>query len=240
VLADLGLDPDDTMVALISSGLAVALPYGPQVGAVRKMWPVAPAVAVLAGGLSDAECLATAERQCGAALAEILGTGADPWGGVGRFGSEVERMVHMPLQQIESIWRAADVVPRALLDADTRASAARRLFDARGESAAKEVGKVAAHVVRAARTLIRDPRLRAQLDQRRHPEDRGGWYSIPAASMAFALIARLAARGDAACRSAEQNHRADWARLATVAPDLVTIDLVLAELLIGADTTEAQ
>jgi len=238
-LADLGLDPDDMMLALISSGLAAEpVPDAPSRPS-SELWPVAPAVAVLAGGLSDPECLSVAERQCGAALAEILNTGHDSLAQVGRFGRETEPMVHMTPQQLEGIWSAAKVVPRALLDEDTRLSAARRLFDARKAPAAKDVGKVADFVVKTARKLL-PPRLLRQVDVRRHPDGRGGWYAIPAASAAFALIARQAARGDEACRSAEQNFRSHWAQLATVAPSLVCIDFVLAELLAGAGNTEEQ
>lgn len=69
-------------------------------------------------------------------------------------------MVHMDAQQIESIWRAAQVVPHALLDVDTRASAARRLFDHRDEGAIKEVGRMAATAVRSTLTVLKDrPRL---------------------------------------------------------------------------------
>ncbi|WP_283138127.1 hypothetical protein [Rhizohabitans arisaemae] len=233
-LVDLGLEPGRLIVALIASGLAAsAVPGSAGSAPARRMWPVAPAAAVLAGDLTDPDCLAAAERQCGEALTRILGDGVDPLAAVGRFGPEVERMAHLSPQQIEGIWRAADVVPRALLDADTRMSAARRLFDARGEEPLRLLGQVALQVADAARTLLKRKELTGQIDRRRHPRNRRGWYSAPAASAAFALVARRAARGDTACRAAEQTFRADWVRLATVAPDLVAIDLVLAELLIG-------
>ncbi|GAB2445485.1 hypothetical protein GCM10027187_08500 [Streptosporangium sandarakinum] len=235
-LAELGLEPGRALVALISSGLAAtAVPDLERAAAAQKMWPVLPGAAVLAGDLADSDCRAAAERQCGDSLTEIREKGADPYAAVGRFGPEVERMVHLTPEQIEGIWRAADVVPRALLDADSRAAAARRLFDLREEDAVCELGRLASHVVRKARTLIRRPRLLRQLEQRGHPGGRGGWYALPAASAAFALTARLAARGDAGCRSAEQTFRADWARLAAAAPQLVTTDLILAELLAGAE-----
>jgi hypothetical protein len=231
-LVALRLEPARTVVCLISSGLAAAaVPDDP--GRARTTWPIAPVAAVLMGGLDDEDCRGAAERQCGETFGEILTSGIDPHAGVGRFGREVDRLVHMSPQQIEGIWRAANVVPQALLDADTRASAARRLFDAR--DVARPVGQMAAYAVKtAADILTRAGRahLISQLDQRKHPDDQAGWRNLPAASVAFALIARLAARGDGAARNAEQTFRADWTRLATVAPDLVTIDLVLAELLL--------
>jgi hypothetical protein len=55
-------------------------------------------------------------------------------------------------------------------------------------------------------------------------------------SAALALVARIAARGDAACQSHEWVWRELWAGLASRAPDMAGIDLVLAEALIaGAD-----
>ncbi|WP_433365021.1 hypothetical protein [Streptosporangium sp. CA-115845] len=240
-LVGLGFEPDRTVVALITSGLAAtAVPDLDQVGTARKMWALAPAAAVLAGDLADADCFSAAERQCGEVLAEITEKSVDPWAGVGRFGPEVERMAHLTAQQIEGIWRAANVVPQALLDADTRASAARKLFDARDREALRLVSQIAAHAVRTAQSVLGQSALLRQVNERRPPADRRGWYSLPAASMAFALLARLAARGDTDCTRAEQLFRADWARLAAVAPDLVTIDLVLAELLIGAGKKETQ
>jgi hypothetical protein len=48
-------------------------------------------------------------------------------------------------------------------------------------------------------------------------------------SASLALVARIAARGDEACRSFERGWRDCWAGLARQAPDLAGIDLVLAE-----------
>jgi hypothetical protein len=241
-LADLGLEPDQLVAAVISSGLAASAVSDPtHADVVRRLWPLAPLLGALAGGLADPDCFDAAERQCGDTLEKIAGSGIDPHAAVGRFGPEVERMAHMDPQQIESIWRAAQVVPCAVLDADTRAAAARRLFDHRNDEDLKKVGRMATSVVQSTLTLLKDrPRLAAQVEARRHPQGRGGWLAVPAVSAALAILARLAARGDAACRSAEQLFRTDWIRLAAGAPDLVIIDLILAELLIGLDNAEAQ
>ena len=57
-------------------------------------------------------------------------------------------------------------------------------------------------------------------------------------SASLALVARIAARGDETCRSFERGWRARWADLARHAPELASIDLVLAEALIaGAERT---
>lgn len=241
-LADLSLEPDETVMAVISSGLAAtAVPDPAHTNEARQLWPVAPLLGVLAGSLSDPDCFDAAERQCGASLRGITQQGTDRHAVVGRFGPEAELMIHMDPQQIERIWRAAQIIPQTLLDPDTRAAAARRLFDHRADSGLREVSKAAAVVVQTVLRLLPDePRLRAQIEARKNPDGKGGWLAIPAASAAFALLARLAARGDSACANAEQRFRPNWERLAESAPDLVTIDLILAELLIGHGSTETQ
>ncbi|MBX6383125.1 MAG: hypothetical protein IRZ07_09150 [Microbispora sp.] len=239
-LVKLGLEPDRLLHAMIASGMAAVAVPQLDAAVVAKMWATTPAVAVLAGDLGDEDCLAAAERQCGEALLQIRSTGTDPSPGAGRFGAETALLAEMRPQQLDGLLRAAHIVPKALLDADTRAAGALQLFKARHEPAAKECGRVATHVVKTAERLLRRPELLRQVIQRKNPQNRAGWYSLPAASAAFALIARLAASGDDACRAAEQMFRNDWARLASVAPDLVTIDLVLAELLVGTVETEAQ
>ena len=58
--------------------------------------------------------------------------------------------------------------------------------------------------------------------------------ALPAMSASLALVARIAARGDEACRSFERTWRGCWTDLARRAPDLTGIDLVLAEAHIAA------
>jgi hypothetical protein len=53
-------------------------------------------------------------------------------------------------------------------------------------------------------------------------------------SIAMALLARLAARGNSKCNMLEREYRGEWANLALYAPELVAIDLVLAEALVTA------
>jgi hypothetical protein len=74
----------------------------------------------------------------------------------------------------------------------------------------------------------------AQIAARRHPGGKGGWLALPAMSASLALVARISARGDEDCRSFERAWRARWTDLARQAPDLTSIDLVLAEALIAA------
>src|SRR5690606_15585076 len=68
--------------------------------------------------------------------------------------------------------------------------------------------------------------------------ERGGWQLLPAASAALALTARLAAHGDKEAAGAERSMRKWWLPLATLAPELAGIDLVVAELLLSASALE--
>jgi hypothetical protein len=124
------------------------------------------------------------------------------------------------------------VVPQALLDADTRAGAARQLFDARRSAELARAAREATTIVRTAERLVAASPYRtamAQIAACRHPDGKGGWLALPAMSASLALVARIAARGHEARQSFERGWRDCWAGLARQAPDLAGIDLVLAE-----------
>jgi hypothetical protein len=145
-------------------------------------------------------------------------------------------MAVLSAEQVEAVWQAATVVPQTLLDADTRATAARQLFDARRTPGLTRAARDATSVVRSAERLVAASPYRravAQVTARRHPEGRGGWLALPAMSASLALVARIAARDDEACRSFERVWRDRWTDIARHAPDLTSIDLVLAEALIA-------
>ena len=187
----------------------------------------------------SAALLDAALAQCGPNLEAVLGGKADPAARVGQFGPEAERLALLTPDQVDAVWQAAAVVPQALLDADTRAIAARQMFDARRPLAGP--ARDAAVIVRDAEKLVTASPYRdaaALITARRHPERKGGWLALPAMSASLALVARIAARGNEACRAFERGWRPRWADLARQAPGLASIDLVLAEALIaGAERT---
>lgn len=259
-LLETGLDHRACVTALIVTGLAalqsglraeLAAPDQPdqlaEVAEASQLWAALPvAAAILTGDLLPPGSVATsgplavladdAIAQCGETLRMMLRGQNDPLAGVGRFGPDAERMAALSTAQVEALWQAAAVVPQALLDADTRMAAARQLFDARRTPEFRRAAMEAASVMNAAQGLIRAsryPSLIRQLVARRHPEGSGGWLAVPAMSAALALVARLAARGDGACRSHEWVWRELWAGLASRAPDQAGIDLVLAEALVA-------
>ncbi|WP_241480260.1 hypothetical protein [Nocardiopsis halotolerans] len=147
----------------------------------------------------------------------------------------------MPEEQITAIWREARVVPRALLDEDSRTQAALGLFRARDQAGLHRVRRTAADVSQSVLSSARklDPVYRRPVTELLEPRYTVGasrWRNLPAASLAMALTARLAARSVPAFVSLAQAQRALWGDLARHAPDLVRIDIVLAELaLAGAE-----
>jgi hypothetical protein len=262
-LLETGFDHQATIPALIVTGMA-ALRSGESAGVTAdwqagqpagltkagQLWAALPtAAAVLTGDLlptasvqADGPLAALAEdaiAQCGDTLRQILRGENDPHASIGQFGPAAERMATLSPEQVEALWQAAAVVPHALLDADTRTVAARQAFDVRRRPALRRAALDAASVLRTAEGLIRASRypwLIRQVAARRHPDGKGGWLAVPAMSAALALVARLAARGDDVCRERERAWRELWVGLASRAPDLVGIDLVLAEVLMsGAD-----
>ncbi|MFC5290034.1 hypothetical protein ACFPM7_23515 [Actinokineospora guangxiensis] len=239
-LVDLHLTPDQTVTAVITAGLASSCVPGRQhAEAARLLWAMSPLAGALIGATMDGDCLDTARRQCGDSVDTITAKTNDPHAGVGRFGPETVPLTAMSPQQLEGMWRAAQVVPHALLDPDSRAAAARRLFDRRDDDRARDVGRSASMWLRSLTDLVAGrPVLRAQIEARKPPAGRSGWWTIPAASSAFAIVARLAAREAPACRGAELGFRQVWARLAEIAPELAVLDLILAELLITHEEGE--
>lgn len=244
-LSDAGLSQDQVISALIVSGIAAEVPdlYGwlpTELAGLEKLWTVLPAAAAIAAGdiVTRADLVGVAAGQCGESLTEILAGKPDPYAGVGRFGLDAERLALLPPEQVDSLWQAAAVVPHALLDVDTRAAAARRMFDARDKTvvrAATASAKAAALLVKTLINQSRTPHLADAITARLPREHKGGWLALPAMSIAFALMARLAARGNPKCRALEREFRGEWIVLVQHAPHLVAIDLVLAEaLIVGA------
>ncbi|GAA1440190.1 hypothetical protein [Nocardiopsis tropica] len=240
--------------ALVVGGLA-AVPAGERVPTrqAAELWHRLPAAAALATSnlmpLVDAasadpdhvELLEQMEQQCGSIAADLLRGAPDPASGSGRFDANTEHLARMPEDQVTAIWQAARVVPRALLDEDSRTQAALGLFTARNQSELHRMRRDASDITSAVLHLVKrlqEPYRRRALTllEPRHAPGAARWRNLPAASLALALAARLAARGEPSFTSLVRSQRAVWGDLARCAPDLVRIDIVLAELtLAGAE-----
>jgi AAA domain/UvrD-like helicase C-terminal domain len=224
-LLDAGLDAGACVVGLISTGLAAARPVmmdDPRVA--ERLWDIVPAAAavlssrLIAGPTCPDEdpaavVVEAALARCGPSLAAILRGAGDP---------HAQAAVPEP--------PPAAVVPQPLLDADTRAAAARQLFAARRTPELARAAQDAAAVVGSAERLVAASPYRRAISQiaARRP------HALPAMSASLALVARISARGDQDCRAFERAWRPRWTDLARQAPDLTSIDLVLAEAQVAA------
>ncbi|GAA4211650.1 hypothetical protein [Microbispora amethystogenes] len=246
-LADTALPPDRVVVALITTGLASTPVHGYRESD-GHLWRKSPAIAALLTSSAlpeqakeDADLLAGIEAQCGGTAVRLLRGEVDPHAEVGTFGPDAEWMAQQSPEQLEAMWSAARVVPSALLDEDTRVAAARRLFDKRTSYDARDVSNGAGRALRDAVNikLTKYQGLERYIEARCHPQRRDGWLALPAVSIALALVARIAARGHGGCQRLEKQFRPLWRALAKISPDLTTIDLVRAELLVAGRGIEA-
>lgn len=195
-----------------------------------------PAALISAADLawSDAE-VAAAVDVCGAVVAD-LADGRDPAAACGRLDDSADLFDRLPAMRDEFV-RRAGLVPKGLLSGDARIVAAMDFVKERHHPDLEFLVRNAHKILSEADRLlgmVNDPRATAAFDARRHPTRDGGWRVIPSLSLALALAARHAARGHRAAQGWVTARQRVWGDLARVAPQLVTIDLVVAELLVAS------
>lgn len=178
---------------------------------------------------------------CGDAVDGLL-DGADPYAAAGRIDSSADLLDENPALR-EQFIHAARLVPQGLLSADSRVLAAMDLVAGRRDPRLEWLMRNSRGVLREGERLIRmigDAATQAAFDARRHPTRIDGWHVVPAISIALALAARHAARGHGEARKWMVREQRPWAELAEVAPQLVTIDLIIAELIVGRRAREVE
>ena len=171
---------------------------------------------------------------CGDSVMGIL-DGQDPHRNAGRLDESAELLDREPAVR-EQMIRAAGLVPQGLLSADSRVLAAMEFVGQRRDARLEWLMKHARSVLNEAERLVRiigDPTTQTVFDARCHHSATGGWRVVPAISMALALAARHAARGHAPSLNWVIREKRPWEALAEVAPHLVTIDMIIAELAVG-------
>ena len=171
---------------------------------------------------------------CGDAVNGLL-DGQDPYASAGRMDDSAELLDQNPLLR-EQFIHAAGLVPQGLLSEDSRVLAAMDFVAKRRDPRLEWLMRHARSVLTESERLMRmigDPETKAAFEARRHHSRDDGWRVVPAISMAFALAARHAARGHAEAEKWMLREQRAWAGLAEVAPQLVTIDLIIAELTVG-------
>jgi hypothetical protein len=88
--------------------------------------------------------------------------------------------------------------------------------------------------------ILAEPVTQALFDARRHPTATGSWRVVPSISLGLALVARHAARGHQMAAGWLPRQSRVWADLASVVPQMVTIDLIVAELVVASSTNRTQ
>jgi hypothetical protein len=210
---------------------------------VSQLWPSSPVAAALAAAprwahvaehLVDPELLGAVRLHGGDDLVEILSAGRDPHRAIGIFAG-VALFDAMPARQLEDLWRAVQVVPEGVLHSDSRTAAAKQLFDRRKSSDVAVFLPLIAQDLPRSRRALREaasPVLLAQLDARLEDTPRAPWGLLPAASFAWAALARIRAQDSDAVPRMLPPRRKAWRTLARLAPDYVGMDIVLADALV--------
>lgn len=205
-------------------------------------WSAAPVLAALAAvwrvieERADEDVIEPIRLHGSDSLATILTTTRDPHREVGGFGPAARAMDQLSAARVAELWSAVQVVPEGLLHPDSRMAAAKQLFDVRHAPAMRPVIDVAAREIGRIRRFFNDAvpgAVLAQLDARLDGFT-AAWQLLPAASFAWAALARLRALDPSAVLSMTVSRRDAWVQLASLAPDFVGMDVVLAEALVQA------
>ncbi|HET6301048.1 hypothetical protein [Microbacterium sp.] len=199
------------------------------------LWAFSPALGIVAdsdehGGGGREQFRQNLIEFVGDSALSILDHGEDPFATVGRFGPTERALDPMPQDRIDAIMAVANLLPRGLLDKDSRAQASKQLFDHRRDRGLDAVIAVSRTLISEARAALEADRGVVATDPMDKRASENGWMSLPVLSLACALVARTAARGGAASARAFERLRAAYMRLADAAPAIVQQDLGLAEL----------
>lgn len=246
-LGESGKSRAQTVQAVVRSGLAWAATRAPATEAVASLWRRQPVLGALVGAdllprvPADAsgelaDLLDAALDAAGEPMVELLQGRPDPWAQSGRFDRTVDHLDLLPPEAAAMTLAASNLVPVGLLHVDGRAHAAMRLFLSRRDERLSYLTRFSQRYLSELRLLIDRAGIAAVSDAlgaREHPDGRVGWRQLPAISLGLAIVARLAARGDGAAAGWLTGAQRSWTDLAMVAPDLVAVDLVLAEALLA-------
>lgn len=201
-----------------------------------------PAALISAADLrwSEDEVLAAVDV-CGTVVTELV-TGRDPEAKTGRLDDSADLFDNMPGLR-DSFVRQAGLVPSGLLSGDARVIAAMEFIKQRHDPDLSFFVRNAHTLLDESVRMLRildDPRATAEFEARRHPTREGGWRVVPEISLALALAARHASRGHEVARNWVNAKQRIWGDLAKAVPQLVTADLLIAELLVASSSPPAE
>lgn len=183
------------------------------------------------------------------AAVEILGDNTaailnlnDPNPMVGRFDEGTDRFANNITQRDVYI-SIMSLIPKGLLDEDTRIIAAMDLIEQRDNAQIRRLLSQSMDMVKSIQKILSDnvsPEINNAFICRMHPISNTGWRSIPSISIGMAILARYASRGHQFAIDTMEAYETNWVSLAVVAPKFVTIDIVLAELLVAGAVKREQ
>lgn len=202
---------------------------------------------------SDDE-LSAATSTLGDTIMDIY-KGNDPNHTTGGFGCEGD-LLDADDSRIEEIKSSLNLVPKGLLDADSRVKALLSAFSLRHDERIQWMLDNTVNIIDNARSILKKCATKEILDpleRRLHYDTNIGWRGLPAASLSLALLARYASRDNEQAKSFFaieghgdyialrelthkkylDNQRNGWAEFAKLAPDMVSIDIILAEIMIA-------
>ncbi len=188
----------------------------------------------------DLAALAQARLICGPVIDSLI-TGQDPYPASGRLDESADAYTGLDPSAQDAFKRATGLIPRGLLDQDSRVLATFELLDNRGQ-APRDLTANAGQTLKRIRQLLSVKNDREGLEAVEalmHPVHEHGWRALSALSLGYAWLARRAARGGRPEFTFIDEEIRWWARLARIAPRTVTIDIMLAELLQAARDAKA-
>ena len=179
------------------------------------------------------EFLIVADHLLGEHFSEMLHTGVDPFSSAGCFDLQTNMLDRMPPGQLAEMFRLANLLPRALLDSDSRSAAALEVFQHRN------IHPQSGPISIQARGLVEDVKVQLEsagmressraLSAREYPDAVTKWRGLSAGSLAWALAARHAAHGNLQFLEVIARYSA-WSNIPFRMRKLAAIDLVLAEI----------
>lgn len=227
---------DATASLIIRAGLAWA-DLEDAHDAAAPLWTMRDALPAALLSAADAEWsedeVEAAIGVCGDIVPELL-NGKDRYASSGRIDEAAEVFDRNPEMREEFV-RRAGLIPQGILSADSRVIAAMELVKERRSPRlewlmghARSVHTDTERMIR----MLRDPVAEASFDARRTHAGASGWRLVPGISLGLALVARHAARGNTVAATWLQRQARVWADIAGVLPQMVTTDLIIAELLV--------
>lgn len=242
-LAESTVNSNDIPSRIVQSGLAWStIKEIPTDG--MQLWTNRSAVgnAFFAASIPDwsSGAFESALEVCGEEIVHLR-EGVDRHSKAGRFDSAAEAFAANPASR-KAFVNQIGLIPQGILSPDSRVLAAMALIESLDSdrlhwlmSHARSVAELIEQILEK---IGSKQTLQAFID-RKNPINNSDWRALPSISIGFALIARYAARGNPTARDYVLKIRRAWIDLAKAAPQLVTIDLTIAEFLVAAHLTKS-